>query len=144
MTAYEWDIRVRIDDATAITIGRTVAPAGDAATDEECRRYFAMALPQFMARAMAGRYAEALAARAVVHANDLASAVVTSYPEGYDPSQFVAVPTEPDDPPGPLDEFRIGPAADPATRIWPTVQADLTGSSDLTASEESGDEPASG
>lgn len=100
MPAYEWDIKVRIDDATAITIGRTVTAAGDSATDDECRLSFAAALPQFMARAMADRYAQALAARAAVHANDLASAVVTSYPEGYDPSQFVAVPTEPNDPQG--------------------------------------------
>lgn len=117
MTAYQWQITVNIDDATAVTIGRTVAPSGDLATDDECRRYFAMALPQFMARAVAARYAQALADRATAHANDLASAAVTVYPEGYDPTQFVAVPTEPGDPPGPPVEFAQGPAADPAFRI---------------------------
>lgn len=134
MTAYEWDIRVMIDDATAITIGRTVATNGDAASDQECRLAFATALPQFMARAMAERYAEALAARAAVHANDLASAVVTAYPQGYDPSQFVAVPTEPRDPPGPPPEFTTGPAADPSSVAPPAVSAtaDLAGDSDLT------------
>lgn len=117
MTAYEWTIKVNIDDATAVTIGRTVTANGDAATPEECRLAFAIALPQFMARAVAARYAQALADRAAVHANDLASAVVTTYPEGYDPTLFVAVPTEPSDPPGPPREFALGPAADPAFRI---------------------------
>lgn len=135
MAAFEWDIRVKIDDATAITIGRTVAAKGDTATPEECRLAFAVALPQFMARAMAARYAQALADRAAVHANDLASAVVTSYPEGYDPSQFVVVPTEPNDPPGPPQEFMTGPAADPAFRIdIPlTAEAPMAGMGDLAA-----------
>lgn len=136
MTAYEWDIRVRIDDAVAVTIGRTVVPSGDAATPEECRRAFAMALPQFMARAVAGRYAQALADRAATHANDLASAVVTTYPPEYDPTMFVAVPTTPSDPPGAAEEFRTGPAADPFGRVVPPAvdtTVDLLGSGDLAA-----------
>jgi hypothetical protein len=120
VTAYEWDIRVRIDDAAAVTIGRTVVPNGDAATPEECRRAFAMALPQFMARAVAGRYAQALADRAAAHANDLASAVVTEYPPEYDPTMFVAVSSDPSDPPGAAEEFRTGPAADPSITLRPS------------------------
>lgn len=133
MTSYEWEIRVRIDDGVAITIGRTVHPLADAATPEECRRAFAAALPQFMARAMAGRYAEAIADRATAHANDLASAAVVTYPPEYDPRSFFAVPTEPSDPPGPLREFLVGPAADPAT-VPPELTADaaLESAGDLT------------
>jgi hypothetical protein len=42
-----------------------------------------------MARAVAERYAQALADRAASHANDLASAVVSAYPPEYDPTRFV-------------------------------------------------------
>jgi hypothetical protein len=132
VTSYEWQITVRIDDGAAITMGRTVHPAGDAATPDECRVAFATALPQFMARAVAERYAQALASRAASRANDLASAVVSAYPPEYDPTRFVAVPTEPSEPPGPLREFREGPAADPAAEVLDlNAEAPLGGTGDL-------------
>lgn len=106
-----WHIACDVDDAVAITIGRTVAPSGDLATDEECRQWFARALPQFMARAVAARYAAALDTRAAARANDLASAVVVEYPEGYEPD---VAPQPLNAPPGPAADFLRGPAADPS------------------------------
>lgn len=124
----EWTIKCNVDDAVAITIGRTVAPHGDLAADEECRMAFAAALPQFMARAVAGRYSAALDARAQVRANDLASAVVVEYPEGYNP-QVTDVPLNV--PTGPGPEFTTGPVADPVTEPPVVVEADLSGGGDL-------------
>lgn len=126
----EWTITANIDDAVAITIGRTVVADGDAASDEVCRMAFGAALPQFMARAVAARYAAALDARAAAHANDLATAVVADYPDGYDPQ---LAPVELREPPGPGLEFRTGPAADPSSVpvVGPIVSAALGGEGTL-------------
>lgn len=124
----EWTIKCNVDDAVAVTIGRTVAPHGDLAPDEECRMAFAAALPQFMARAVAGRYSAALDARAQVRANDLASAIVVEYPEGYDPQTG---PMPLNIPSGPGSEFTSGPVADPRVEPPVTVEADLSGGGDL-------------
>lgn len=108
----EWQITCNINDSVAITVGRTVLAEGDTATDDECRRAFAAALPQFMARAVAARYSAALDARAQVRSNDLASAVVASYPDGYDPQ---IDPVQLREPAGPTVDFIRGPVADPST-----------------------------
>lgn len=126
-----WELAVEIDDTVAVTIGRTVAPSGDAASQEECRMAFGAALSQFVARAVAERYSTALAARAQVRANDLASAIVTAYPDGYDP---MVTRTPLNLPPGPEPEFTTGPAADPSS--IPSTAADLEGEGNLAATSD--------
>lgn len=113
-----WSLDVDIDDYAAIAIGRTVHPLGDNATPEQCRQAFGSALHQFVARAVAERYAQALADRATARANDLASAVIITFPDGYDP-QVTQTPLN--TPPGPGADFTHGPAADPANDQTPSA-----------------------